>query len=326
MQIDLSNISKYRAELMGVATIGILLCHCPAHVSMPSALKYLMFQGQFANALFLLLSGFGMYYSLTSHYSTGNTSIWSWYKRRYVRILVPYLVLKLFPGFILALNNPETDWWYYVANLSLITYWKNHDCPWFLSLLVPLYAITPLLYKSLFSNGKVLRNAICYVIPLTIIPILKSDDIILSTIIQHVPDVMVFVLGLVLGYYSQNKLKLNLIWFFAAGVFYFLMFFVQHRNFSTWYLGVNFFVFPLILMGLEHCKKPLTLLVWLGTISLESYLTNTSLPRYVKMIPWDSFSIIINKCDYFGYLIVIVGGLLWAYLIHRASDIIIKQL
>ena len=310
---------------MGIATIGIIICHCPAHVVMPTVIKYLMFQGQLANALFLMLSGFGLYYSLSSHYSKGSTSIWSWYKKRYVRILIPYLVLKLFPDFIIALCNPETDWWYYLANLSLITYWRNHDCAWFLSLLVPLYAITPPIYRSLFSNGKVLKKALCYIIPLTLIPILKSDNVILSTIILHIPNVMAFIIGLVLAYYSQKEKSVNMMWFFAAGAFYFLMFFLQHRNFSTWYLSVNFFVLPLLLWVLTIVKKPLPVLVWLGTISLESYLTNTSLPQYVKMIPWNMFSLDINYGNYLGYLIVIVGGLLWAYLIHKASGLLIKK-
>ena len=65
-------------------------------------------------------------------------------------------------------------------------------------------------------------------------------------------------------------------------------------------------------------------LLWLGTISLESYLTNTTLPSYVKMIPCHHLSIDINFGNYLGYGIVIIGGLIWAYLIHKLSAVIIK--
>lgn len=326
MQINLSLISHYRSQLLGIATIGIIVCHLPQNnVLLPSFLKYIMFQGQFANALFLLLSGLGLYYSLSTFYSK-KSSIWSWYKKRYVRIFVPYLVLKLCPDFIIALQNPDTDWLYYLANLSLITYWKNHDCAWFLSLLIPMYALTPILYKYLLYNSKVLTNTLCLVLPLILIPIINSDNVIISTIFQHIPDVVTFIVGISLGYYSQKKKSINIIWFIVVALIHFLLFFVQHRNFASWYVGVCAIVLPLLLIGLTHLKKPLGWLVLLGSLSLESYLTNTTLPRYVKMINWSVFSFDVNYGNYLGYFIVIVGGLLWAYLIHKLSAVVIKRL
>lgn len=326
MRILFSDISKYRSYLMGVATICIIICHLPQNnVLLPSYLKYIMLQGQFGNALFLLLSGLGLYYSLTKHYSK-DTSIWNWYKKRYVRILVPYLILKICPSLIIALLNTNTDWCYYTANFCLLTYWKYHDCAWFLSLLVPLYALTPILYTCLFRNNKVLINTLYFVVPLTVIPFIKTDNVILGTIIQHIPDVMAFIIGLSLGYYSQKEKSVNVLWFFAMGVMCLALFFVQHRNFASWYMGICFIVLPIILISLKHCKISFSWLTLLGAISLESYLTNTTLPRYVKMINWSVFSFDVNYGNYLGYFIVIVGGLLWAYLIHKLSAVVIKRL
>ena len=109
-----------------------------------------------------------------------------------------------------------------------------------------------------------------------------------------------------------------------GGVICVSLFFLQHRNYSTWYLGLNFFILPMLLLIIKRYDIKWNWLLWLGTISLESYLTNTTLPSYVKMIPWHHLSIDINFGNYLGYGIVIIGGLIWAYLIHKLSAVIIK--
>ena len=110
----------------------------------------------------------------------------------------------------------------------------------------------------------------------------------------------------------------------GGGVICVSLFFLQHRNYSTWYLGLNFFILPMLLLIIKRYDIKWNWLLWLGTISLESYLTNTTLPSYVKMIPWHHLSIDINFGNYLGYGIVIIGGLIWAYLIHKLSAVIIK--
>ena len=65
---NLNQISKYRAELMGVSTLLILLCHAAGNdVLMPKWLMYVVAQGQLGVDIFLFLSGMGLYYSLSTH-------------------------------------------------------------------------------------------------------------------------------------------------------------------------------------------------------------------------------------------------------------------
>lgn len=66
--------------------------------------------------------------------------------------------------------------------------------------------------------------------------------------------------------------------------------------------------------------------VFLGSISLESYLTNTLLPGWINRIPWHLLPVDINYGNYLSYGIVILGGLAWAWLIHRLSRPIISKL
>ena len=43
------------------------------------------------------------------------------------------------------------------------------------------------------------------------------------------------------------------------------------------------------------------------------------MPNYVRLIPWDEFSYNINYRNYLGYCLVIVGGLIWAFVVHKIS-------
>lgn len=325
IQVDLSLISRYRAHLMGIATLGILLCHCPAHVTMPKLLAYAMFIGQTGNALFLWLSGFGLFYSLSSFYER-NDSIVNWYRKRYVRILFPYLILFFFPGFILAICNPDTDWLRLLSRLTLISYWKYHDCAWFLAVLIPLYAVSPLIYKFLLWKNRVWQNTILISIPLTLIPLFHTGDVVIDTIILHLPNSMVFIIGMASAFYSKKQVTVNVLWFISGGVLCVFLFFLQHRNYSTWYVGLNFLILPMLLLFIKRYDIKWNWLIWLGAISLESYLTNTTLPSYVSKIPWDQLPIIINYGNYLGYAIVIVGGIFWAWLIHVVSKPIIQKI
>lgn len=62
---NVKQISKFRTPLMGIATILIFIVHAPDNgVVMPNALKTICALGSLGVDLFLLLSGFGLWYSL----------------------------------------------------------------------------------------------------------------------------------------------------------------------------------------------------------------------------------------------------------------------
>lgn len=64
-RFSFSILSQYRTQLMGIAALGILLCHMSGNgVQLPSILNYIFGLGNFGVDLFLLLSGFSMFHSL----------------------------------------------------------------------------------------------------------------------------------------------------------------------------------------------------------------------------------------------------------------------
>ena len=60
---NISIISKYRGELLGVATLMIVIGHSISIVNFPSIVKKILAYGTVGVNIFLFLSGIGLYYS-----------------------------------------------------------------------------------------------------------------------------------------------------------------------------------------------------------------------------------------------------------------------
>lgn len=315
-------------ELMGVATIGILVCHAVGnHVVFPQPLRILFSLGQTGNSLFMFLSGFGLYYSL-SKAESNRTCILAWYKRRYARILVPY-VLWYIVHFVRACNTPNTDWVQFLFGFSLIKYWFHGGGAWFLSILLPLYALSPIIKNILFFSEKTGRNIILLTAILTIVSFFHSNNSFFEHVLRAMPHFEGFILGMAVGYYSQEGKKINIFLFEGYGLILLLSFFTINRDFANFYLSWCMIVLPLLLYyfdKIKHTHKVHKVLRWFGKISLESYLTNGALPHYVAMIPWCMLSCNLNYGNYLGYSIVIIGGLLWAWGLHVVSQWILSKI
>lgn len=77
---------------MGFSAIMIILCHIRGidYSNFPFLEKLVWF-GNYGVELFLFVSGIGMYFSLTKT----NTNLGQWYKRRYIRITVPFILIAI---------------------------------------------------------------------------------------------------------------------------------------------------------------------------------------------------------------------------------------
>lgn len=74
---SVNQISKFRPALMGIATILIFIVHAPDNgVMMPNTLKTICALGALGVDLFLLLSGFGLWYSLNRLFSDKLLMTW----------------------------------------------------------------------------------------------------------------------------------------------------------------------------------------------------------------------------------------------------------
>ena len=135
-QFDLNLISKYRTELMGVATIMILVCHAPHYMSLSSlAFQALSFCSVGVD-IFLLLSGLGLCYS----YEKKKGSVALWYRKRYLRILLSCLIVQLL--FVRSEGIIE-----FLSFFTGISFWTSHKGFWFVDLLIVLYLVFPVFFR-----------------------------------------------------------------------------------------------------------------------------------------------------------------------------------
>ena len=85
------SLSKFRSEIMGLACLWVMLHHNV--FDWPNALEPLerfALYGNLGVDIFLLLSGVGLYYAWSKKPKLGD-----FYARRFVRVLVPYLIFAL---------------------------------------------------------------------------------------------------------------------------------------------------------------------------------------------------------------------------------------
>lgn len=106
IQFNVQDISEYRGQLMGIATLLVIFGHSVGNgVAMPRWMESLCGLSSVGVDIFLLVSGLGLWYSLTS--LNGNNvqqGVRCWYLRRYKRILIPYLIIIWFPLYIVCIT------------------------------------------------------------------------------------------------------------------------------------------------------------------------------------------------------------------------------
>lgn len=213
MQISLGVLSKYRTEIMGFAAILIILCHANvAGVITPNLIHFLLGLGNVGVDIFLFVSGIGMYYSLSKCQWGG---LFSWYKKRYTRILFPYLIITL-PWWIYYSITRGFSFCHFIREVLTLNYWVEHYGAWYVALLIPLYFITPniaRIIESASTDSK--RWSIVFLFCVGIILATSLDFDLLNNTVSAIIDnvqlafsrVPLFIIGYGLAPYVKNEIK-----------------------------------------------------------------------------------------------------------------------
>ena len=125
-----TEIESLRMELMGFAIILIMLFH----------LGVLPF-GECGVDIFLFLSGFSMYHSLSR-----NDNIVKFYRKRLLRILPAYLIIAI-PFFFLKTYTIE-EFLLKITNLCIVFQGEMGGW-WFITMILLCYLLAPLMYRVL---------------------------------------------------------------------------------------------------------------------------------------------------------------------------------
>lgn len=321
LEFCLSDLSSYRAELMGLATLAILICHAPANVpQIPYFVATIATQGGvFGNTIFFFLSGMGLWFSLKQQ---GDFNLLNWYKRRYLRLLLPYLIICV--PIQLVYVSGGGNFWSLIKYITGVSYWLNHDGCWFVCALVPLYAFAPLIYK-LTNLPRSCVYLLCICIGLLLFNVVDSEkhSVVdnLQMVLSHYP---IFILGMWSAKYIQRGKTVNMLTVLAVVLLILLLRWIF--RFEWFHLGV-FLVIPCLIFGLcfiklinLFCRKMLQAFSVIGSVSLESYVFNVSLPKLF-------FSLgVLSSYDHAPgrYALIVTIGLLLSFPVSKVSRLIEK--
>lgn len=329
--MELHFFSKYRSELMGIATILIIVCHAPAfHVAMPPVVAHVISLGGVGVDLFLFLSGMGMFYSY-SKVKTRHSSILKWYIKRYIRLIVPTGTI-IWPVFFLFYKR--FDFQFCLGDSLGVGTLFGYGVLWFLGCIILLYFITPLIDKLLAESER----------PKLWLFLLIGGGILVSILLHHLPqykliqalsfDISRFP-SYFIGYYIARCIKeerKGSIWWMCIlpAIGYFVCYALNHKlgfNISLfWMQGLALTTICMLLVSTIKNAKILACLSFLGAISLESYVTNDYVIRALQTFDWKISGVNINPGNYTLYVggtIVCIGI---SYAVNKLSKKIINSL
>lgn len=139
--MNLSFISKFRTELMGIAMLLVVWHHLPMNINF-SVYDFLKTNGGFGVDIFLLLSGMGLYFSTSKGLDMKKYAI-----KRAIRIFPIYSLIIVVLSIIKGGGYDITN---IILKITTIGWWTGHGAyDWFIPNLVLLYILYPFYYLCL---------------------------------------------------------------------------------------------------------------------------------------------------------------------------------
>lgn len=148
-------LCRQRNSLLGIGAIGVLIVHSSLIINYPNYLKVLVGYGGLGVYLFTFISGIGLYFSLQN----SRRSRIDFYKRRYVRLFVPYfLIAGVWYGIKYLLLTQNIGSFFY--ELSTLSFWVEHRGAWYVAMLIPLYLVYPLFFDWMEKGRRLIKTVI----------------------------------------------------------------------------------------------------------------------------------------------------------------------
>lgn len=340
--MNLSLLSTYRTQLMGIATLMTIICHSAGFgCYFPnSVLKTIVMHGSLGVDIFLFLSGLGCWYSLSKVQSInkhfgGKHTVIQWFRKRMIRIFVPYAICYFILQGIKGILYGSFDFWSELYLFSTLDYWLHHRGYWFIALIIPLYFLAPLINSTLnrcqnrIGGGSLIILGLLILTSIYIDPVANSFNEFLYNAQSAFKRATNFILGMMIAPYCKARLSIKPLktCLIFISLFSFQVFL---REYYGIYIFCNWCLIPILLIFfcriLSICNrdtKAWAFITWMGAASLESYITNGStqgIARYIASCFPESN---IFYGHYVEYALVIVLGLSSAYIFHIWSSKII---
>ena len=309
---ELSRISRYRDVLFGIAIIMIVIYHFsddylvaylsgsidPAENPIKSLLTF-GYQGVFGSIgveIFLILSGMGLYYSFSK-----NSDIRAFYKKRFSRLVVPYLMVALIFWAVKDLYILKSTILQYVSDITFVTMVTNGTRTiWFVGFILVMYLLFPLFYRVIFGGENRLIRFLILLVTVCAIPVMMyfaAPETFANTEIA-ITRTPVFVLGIFAGYYIRNDYRIPrstaaalCITGIAAGAASVL---IQAPDFVTRYLDGYYscavlIILTLLVYAFSNFHRMNSFLKWIGGYSLEIYMLHVTMRNLMKSFGFETY-------------------------------------
>ncbi len=206
--------------------------------------------------------------------------------------------------------------------LSTISYWINHRGAWFIAMLIPVYAITPVHYRIC----KKVNRPVLYSMTLIGLVVLVSalnwplesskGQIVVANIKQVLYHLPSFFVGFMLAPFALQGEKISVLWMSIAPIVVVLI-----MKYMQWGYWPEFLVLPFVLICCWIIrisgKYMSSFLNFFGRISLESYLFNGIIGTWIIWYLPQLYYSPLNRGCYLSYFIVCVVGTILAYIVHK---------
>lgn len=272
-------LSKFRSELMGIATFGIFFVHSIGWIPWPGALRQLVSYGGVGVFVFAFLSGIGCYFSLKKN---GNAV--SFYIRRIQRVLIPYVLIAGI-GYSLEYIYLHHDVLRAIQDYSFYSFFFNMGKGglWYVGFCLLSYICAPVLFRVREKAGYV-----CVVELAIVVWIYFYKHEIYAAYHQTMTGFLIFSIGLFYGKAVKENRRhqhwipmIVLIGFVIKILIPYKSGLVDDLFYS--FLGIaGSFGFSVVL-AIPMLQKANKLLLYLGSVSLEVYMINHFLQNVIPL-------------------------------------------
>lgn len=300
-------ISKYRTLLMGIAIITIIIFHFVedcynANYHYEGFIRlYKIVIGSSGVDIFLLLSGFGLYYSFKKNNNTKE-----FYLKRFTKILIPYLIVAIPALFIKDILLDGAGIIKYIKDITFITLFTDGvRWHWYIFFISVCYLLFPYLFK-VFDSSKDditdhmrLMTLISFTTIICIMLQLYCKEV-FSNINIFMLRLTPFICGVLLGKYSYKKVEIKKHYIVISFLALFLIWLAKDTNIImvryTLFI-VNsclYFIGILILekiKSLKFAEIPVKIVEWFGKYSLELYLVHVTIRTFFHRAGYPTYQL-----------------------------------
>ena len=327
--------SKNRALLMGFSIVLIIVFHWAENFSLlldytPPLLYPLVKQGSTGVEMFLFLSGIGLYFSFTR-----NSNLKDFYVKRFVQILVPYLMIA-------APYQIWQDFFYtdhgisgFLADLSMVTTFLPFNRQgWYVALILILYLLFPLFYaiiKRFSTPGFAVLELLFLALPLAVQIYNEPLFNLIQIALTRIPT---FLLGVYCGRFVYEKKPLRVFpWLMAALYLFFTAANLYGKSLglrttvAVRYQRASLALLILLVVALILQRFPLprvkAFFTFAAPMTLELYLAHVQVRRMFPRLfkgSWTASSVNL------AYVSIIAISVPVAYFVHEKSKPVIASL